>query len=98
MPCDVLYGCLHVGMDGTELMDGHDAFANALLIGDDYGYIVFYDGIGEDCKEVRYEGEIFDGADVAAYDATVDDAVTVEKECFIFCSIWCHGIYGQYQQ
>lgn len=83
-------------MDAAQVMDGHDAFADALLVGDDYGYIVFVDCIGKDGEEVGYEDKFFHRCDITTYFSTIYNAVTVEKECFIFCSIVhrdCDGLF-----
>lgn len=87
---------LHVGMDAAQVMDGHESFADALLVGDDYGYIVFMDCIGKDGEEVGYENKFFRCGDIAPYFSAIYDAVTVEENGFIFCSIVhrdCDGLF-----
>lgn len=86
-------GALHLVVDLIQIGLGHEAFADALLAGDEDGGVAPGFAKAEGADEAGGEMEIVPGEDVAGAWGEIDDAVAVEEDG----RAGCHGVasFGQ---
>lgn len=73
-------GGLHGVVDGVEVGEGHEAFGDALLIGDEDAFPAHVGGPAHEVEESVGEVEVGWVEDVAVAGAGIDDSVAVEEE------------------